>query len=124
MRRRLLAISALLAMIGVGCVEADLGKVPLYCNPGEPQCPKGYRCVAYQAVEYCVRKGVDPASALGSSTDSGSRPDTDSAPRDATNPRDSGARSDAGRPGRDGNSPRDTSSAQRDGAGPDHGSGG
>jgi hypothetical protein len=50
-----LLVLTLLTMSPAGCVEPGLGDVPFYCNPGSPQCPEGYRCVA----ERCVREGVD-----------------------------------------------------------------
>ncbi len=42
-----------------GCIEADLGELPLFCNTDTPQCPRGYRCVELQGDEYCVREGLD-----------------------------------------------------------------
>jgi hypothetical protein len=66
-----LLIALVLAALTMSCVEADLGPVPLYCNPGEPHCPKGYRCVAYEGHDYCVREGDDPAQVLGGSSDGG-----------------------------------------------------
>jgi hypothetical protein len=55
--RRILAIGAL-ALAG-GCVEADLGDAPLYCNTLEPRCPRGYTCVAREGdgEEICLRPG-------------------------------------------------------------------
>jgi hypothetical protein len=51
-----LTLLMLLTISPAGCVEPGLGDVPFYCNPGSPQCPEGYRCVA----DRCVREGVDP----------------------------------------------------------------
>lgn len=67
MTRRLiaLALALLLAAPLGGCVDVDLGDLPVYCNPGEPRCPRGYRCVRQQGRDYCVREGLDPDEALG-----------------------------------------------------------
>ncbi len=54
-----------------GCIEADLGEVPLLCNSGVPHCPQGYQCVHYQQRDYCLREGVDPHR-LGALVDGGS----------------------------------------------------
>lgn len=45
-----------------GCVEADLGDAPFFCNGGQPKCPEGYRCLSQgpggRAI--CVKEGVTP----------------------------------------------------------------
>jgi len=46
----------LLASVG-GCVEADLGDAPVFCNAWEPRCPEGYSCVLREREEVCVREG-------------------------------------------------------------------
>ena len=45
--------------LGSGCVEADLGDVPVYCNQWEPRCPAGYTCAARDSdgEEVCLRPG-------------------------------------------------------------------
>ena len=67
MRRWLLALCLPAAV--AGCVSSDLGDVPVLCNPGSPQCPKGYVCVRYPQSdagrEYCLKEGVDPRYAIG-----------------------------------------------------------
>ena len=71
MRRWLLALCLPAALALGACVDADLGDVPLLCNPGSPQCPKGYTCVRYppsdagRSREYCLKEGVDPRYAIG-----------------------------------------------------------
>jgi len=65
MRRWLLFVALLLAALaGRGCVEVDLGPAPLYCNPGEPRCPRGYECVRHEGRDYCLREGADPSEVL------------------------------------------------------------
>ena len=74
MRRWLLALCLPAALGLVRCVDADLGDVPLLCNPGSPPCPKGYTCVRYPPSDggstYCLKEGVDPKRALGRLFDS------------------------------------------------------
>jgi len=54
--RVLLAILGLLGLLS-GCVSADLGDAPLFCNAWEPRCPEGYTCVMRDRDEVCVREG-------------------------------------------------------------------
>jgi len=59
LRRRLLLLSVLtIALPLASCLEADLGEVPLLCNPGQPRCPRGYSCVAHDGAELCVKAGA------------------------------------------------------------------
>ncbi len=69
--RRVLCLLALLVALPLGCVEADLGDLPLLCNPGEPHCPKGYSCVRFKQHDYCVKDGVDPNQSLNALIDRG-----------------------------------------------------
>ena len=57
----LLCILLLLAALLTGCVQADLGDAPLFCNEGSPRCPTGYVCKQISAgVEKCLREGYEP----------------------------------------------------------------
>ena len=50
---------ATVASILVGCVETDLGTVPLLCHRGEPRCPSGYECRPHASLgEVCVKEGA------------------------------------------------------------------
>jgi hypothetical protein len=69
MIRRLLLTLWLAAL--PGCVDADLGQVPLLCNPGVPRCPHGYTCVHFQTRDYCVKEGVDARTLLSGLADGG-----------------------------------------------------
>ena len=72
MRTLRLSFALLLLILG-GCVEADLGDAPLYCNQLEPRCPDGYSCVVRDSddQEICVRQG----QALSVAADGGPRAD-------------------------------------------------
>ncbi len=43
---------------GGGCIEANLGNSPFYCNNGTPECPEGYVCQAQGKVKLCMLPGV------------------------------------------------------------------
>ncbi len=72
MRRRLLAMT--LPVLLAGCIEADLGEVPLLCNPGVPHCPSGYTCVRHKERSYCLRNGASADRCLAPLVDGGSSP--------------------------------------------------
>lgn len=54
------AVVALGLFGAAGCVEADLGSSPFYCNPGSPKCPTGYFCLSLgsAAKAVCVKEGT------------------------------------------------------------------
>ncbi len=56
---RLAIIALLAAGLAPGCVQTDLGPLPLYCHQGEPRCPSGYVCVPHLSLgEVCAKEGT------------------------------------------------------------------
>ncbi len=57
-RSRSLALLAALAWLMPGCVEPELGVVPVLCHFGEPRCPEGYECTQHLILgEVCLKVG-------------------------------------------------------------------
>lgn len=46
-------------LTAAGACEPDLGDMPVLCNTGEPQCPRGYTCASVKGKQVCVRDGLD-----------------------------------------------------------------
>lgn len=56
--RFLVTVAAAGAMLA-GCVETDLGHLPLLCHQGEPRCPSGYSCEKHVTLgEVCLKDGT------------------------------------------------------------------
>jgi len=56
----MVSLLGLLMILLSGCVEADLGEAPVFCNEGRPRCPNGYVCHKYNnGTEHCLKEGSD-----------------------------------------------------------------
>lgn len=57
---RSLVVLASAAAWLAGCVQTDLGHLPLFCHQREPRCPKGYICRNHVTLgEACFKDGAE-----------------------------------------------------------------